>query len=190
MSFAGAAFLLTMCTAIQEQSRNSAQLESRAREMKKYAEKKGFSTRYCFLLDMRMHSGLKRFFVYDLAKNSIAFSGLVAHGSCDQPSATAVRFSDAPGCGCTSLGIYKVGRSYKGQYGKAYTLYGLQKSNANAFSRSVVLHGYTCVPDKEIFPKPLCNSLGCPMVSYTFLNRLAPIIEESEKPVLLWLYNE
>ena len=187
-SFSGIAFLLTMCSTVNKQQRNLSELNKRAEEVRIYAQKKGYSTRYCFLLDMRLHSGLKRFFVYDLNKNAVLFSGLVAHGCCDQNFLKQARFSNTPGQGCTSAGIYKIGYAYYGQYGKAYKLIGLQNSNSNAFSRSIVLHSNRWVPDEESYPKPICNSSGCPMVSFAFLNKLSFILDGSDKPVLLWVY--
>lgn len=184
----GAAFLLTMCSPLRQQQRNLSKLEKRAKAVKMYAQKKGYSTRYCFLLDMSMQSGLKRFFVYDMSKQNVVYSGMVAHGSCEQPAVKEAKFSNAPGSGCTSVGLYKVGFPYYGQYGKSYKLYGLQKSNCNAFSRAVVLHGYSCVPDKETYPKAICNSLGCPMVSPSFLKKISSLIDKSNKPILLWVY--
>jgi L,D-transpeptidase catalytic domain len=189
MPLIGIPFFLTMCGPVREQHKHLLDLHRRAQEIKIYAQKNGFSTRYCFLLDMRISSGLKRFFVYDLKQDVIAFSGLVAHGSCDQNFLQVARFSNTPGGGCTSVGIYKVGGAYYGQYGKAYKLYGLENSNSNAFNRSVVLHGYTCVPDEETYPKPICNSAGCPMVSLAFLKQLSSVIDNSGKPVLLSIYD-
>ena len=188
-SLIGLAFLLTMCNTVKLQQRNFSELSSRAEEIKEYAQKKGYSTRYCFLLDMRMHSGLNRFFVYDLSKNAVVFSGLVAHGCCDENFLKKARFSNTPGCGCTSIGIYKVGYEYYGQYGKAYKLYGLQNSNSNAFRRGIVLHGNRFVPDEESYPKAICNSSGCPMVSTAFLKKLSAILDKSNRSILLWVYN-
>ncbi|HWJ92234.1 MAG TPA: murein L,D-transpeptidase catalytic domain family protein [Flavisolibacter sp.] len=185
----GAVLLLTMCSPFRKQQLSLSKLDRRANAIRMYAEKKGYSTRYCFLLDMSLQSGLKRFFVYDFTNNSVAFSGLVAHGSCDQMFLKEARFSNAMGSGCTSLGLYKVGFAYNGQYGKAYKLYGLQNTNCNAFDRAVVLHGYSCVPDEEIYPKPICNSSGCTMVSFAFLTKLSSIIDDSKKPILLWVYD-
>ena len=189
VSFTGFAIFLTMCSPVREQQKNLSQLNRRAQEIKLYAQNNGYSTAYCFLIDMRLQSGLKRFFVYDLNRAVVAFSGLVAHGSCDQSFLKSARFSNTSGGGCTSIGIYKIGYAYYGQYGKAYKLFGLQNSNSNAFTRLVVLHGYSCVPDQESFPKPICNSAGCPMVSFQFLNKLSSIIDNSGKPVLLWIYD-
>jgi len=201
VSFIGINFLLTMCSPVNQQQKKNyysvieqpkrlSPLDRRAGEMKMFAQKRGYSTRYCFLLDMRMESGLKRFFVYDFGKNKAEISGLVAHGSCDQNFLKEARFSNTPGGGCTSVGIYKVGSAYYGQYGRAYKLYGLESSNSNAFNRAIVLHSYSCVPDEECFPKPICNSSGCPMVSVAFLSKLSAIIDQSDKPILLWVYEK
>jgi len=188
--FIGLAFFLTKCSPVREQQRSLSELDRRAQEIKLYAQKNGYSSRYCFLLDMRMQSGLKRFFVYDMSNNMVAFSGLVSHGDCDENFLKTARFSNTPGGGCTSIGIYKVGRAYYGQYGKTYKLYGLQETNSNAFNRAIVLHGNTFIPDQENYPKPICNSSGCPMVSFSFLDKLSSVIDKSPKPVLLWIYDQ
>jgi len=159
-----------------------------AKKINNYAIQNGFSTEYCFLVDMSLPSGRKRFFVYDLSKNSVIFSGLAAHGSCNQTFLSHPRFSNTLKCGCSSLGKYKVGEFYRGQYGKSFRLYGLDNCNSNAYKRAVVIHGYDCVPDEEIYPRVLCNSLGCVMVSYKFFDRISTIIGKSEKPIILWVY--
>ena len=161
---------------------------NRAREVFNYANQKGYSTQYCFLIDMSLPSGWDRFFIYDLEKRSVAYSGLVAHGSCNERFISQARFSNTNNSGCSSLGRYKVGAFYRGNYGKSYRLHGLDNSNSNAYQRAVVMHAYDCVPDEEIYPRVLCNSLGCPMVSYNFFDQLSRIIKHSEKPILLWIY--
>lgn len=153
-----------------------------------YSANNSLSTEYCFLVDMSLPSGRNRFFVYDLIRNSIVFSGLVAHGSCNQSFLAQPRFSNSSNSGCSSLGKYEVGQFYTGKYGKSYRLKGLDKSNSNAYNRAVVIHGYDCVPDQEIYPRVLCNSLGCVMVSYKSFNKLSTFINRSNKPILLWMY--
>jgi L,D-transpeptidase catalytic domain len=163
-------------------------LSDRVSAIANYAEQKGYSTKYCFLIDMSLPSGRNRFFVYDLEKGSVAYAGLVAHGSCNERFLSRGKFSNLSNSGCSSLGRYKVGAFYNGAYGESFRLHGLDQSNSNAFPRGVVIHGYDCVPDEEIFPRVLCNSLGCPMVSYNFFDQLSRIIENSENPILLWIY--
>ena len=164
-------------------------LDERLDDIYGFAEENGYATNICFLVDFSIKSGKKRFFVYDLEKGSVMLSGLVAHGSCFTQFLPQVKFSNAPDCGCSSSGRYKVGGSYKGEWGKSFRLYGLDKSNSNAFKRGIVIHAHDAVPDEEISPRVLSNSYGCPMVSHAFFKDLSEIIETSEKPILLWIYN-
>jgi len=161
----------------------------RSMQARSYAILNGYSTDYCFFVDMSIHSGRKRFFVYDLEKNVVLISGLVAHGSCKEGFLTDAKFSNVPGCGCSSSGKYKIGEKYRGQYGTSYKLYGLDNTNSNAYRRAVVLHGFSCIPNEEIYPKDVCNSFGCPMVSTAFFERLAFVIDKAKKPIILWIYN-
>ena len=153
-----------------------------------YALENNMSTEYCFLVDMSLPSGRNRFFIYDLKKNSIIHSGLVAHGSCNETFLARPRFSNAAQTGCSSLGKYKVGEFYRGKYGKSFRLHGLDNCNSNAYKRAVVIHGFDCVPDKEIYPRVLCNSMGCVMVSYNFFDKISRIINKADKPIVLWVY--
>ena len=167
---------------------NSSMVNMLANKISNYAINNGYSTDLCFLVDMSMPSGRNRFFVYDLNKNKIVNAGLVAHGSCNKSYLSTAKFSNLSNSGCSSAGKYKVGEFYRGKYGKSFRLYGLDNSNSNAFSRAVVIHGYDCVPDKEIYPRVLCNSFGCVMVSYKFFDRLSTYISQSNKPIVLWVY--
>ncbi|MDP4254548.1 MAG: murein L,D-transpeptidase catalytic domain family protein [Bacteroidota bacterium] len=87
------------------------------------------------------------------------------------------------------MGKYRIGQPYRGRFGTAYTVSGLDSSNNRALARHVVLHAYDCVPESETDPFPICNSLGCAMVSPGFLKRLQPIIEGSKRPILLWIFD-
>lgn len=150
---------------------------------------KHFSTKIIFLIDMSLPSGQNRFFVYDLQNDSIIKSSLVAHGSGNSMFSFTPKFSNKKESGCTSLGKYRIGKSYSGRFGLAYKLYGLDSTNSNAFNRNIVLHSYSCVPEGETYPYPICNSHGCPMVSPLFLKNLQTLINKSNEPVLLWIFN-
>ncbi len=152
-----------------------------------FAAINGYNQSVCFLIDMSLPSGENRFFVYDMPNDRIRSSGLVTHGRCNQMWLEGRKYSNVPGCGCTSLGKYKIGYSYNGTFGLAYKLYGLDKSNSNAFKRYVVLHSHECVPENEVKDE-ICQSDGCPTVSPDFLQELRPIIDKSTKPVLLWIF--
>lgn len=163
-------------------------LRSKADSLKSYAITNKYNSSFCFMIDMSIHSGKNRFFVFDIDKDSILCEGLVAHGSCDNGFQLTPSFSNKANSGCSCLGKFKIGGSYKGQFGTAYKLYGLEMSNSNAYSRNIVLHSYSCVPEAETYPVPICNSRGCAMISPGFLEKLKPIIKESKKPLLLWIY--
>lgn len=164
------------------------QLRNKARSAKQFVLQKGLSSHYAFLIDMSLPSGKARFFIYDFTKDTLVSSGLVAHGSCNTTFLQEPRFSNTPQCGCTSIGRYKVRGAYEGRFGKAFKLYGLDSSNGNAFQRNIVLHGYSYIPDDEVYPASISNSLGCPMVSPNFLIKASHILETEARPVLLWIY--
>lgn len=167
---------------------NNAIINVLTSKVNNFALENNMSTDYCFLVDMSLPSGRNRFFIYDLNRNSIVYSGLVSHGSCNETFLARPRFSNELKTGCSSLGKYKVGEFYRGKYGKSFRLYGLDNCNSNAYKRAVVIHGYNCVPDKEIYPRVLCNSMGCVMVSYNFFDRISRIINKTDKPIVLWVY--
>ena len=165
-------------------------LKHQAATIKRYARANHFNTEYCFLVDMSIPSGKKRFFVYNMKKDSVENLSLVAHGwGSVTPDSDQLQFSNTPNSCQTSLGKYKIGYSYTGTFGLAYKLYGLDKTNSKAFERAIVLHSLTHVPDSETYPDDICNSAGCPMVSPSFLAVLSRYIRSSQKPVLLWIYN-
>ncbi len=162
-------------------------LKSFVTSLKSYAISNDYNTNYCFLVDMKINSGSNRFFVYDIKKDSLLRSGLVAHGY-GNSSYSNISFSNVPGSNCTSLGKYKIGNAYNGRFGLAYKLHGLDKTNSNAFNRFVVLHSHECVPAAEVEPEAICMSQGCPTVSPVFLQSLRTYLDDADKPVLLWIF--
>ena len=165
-------------------------LKQQSASIKEYAKANHFNTQYCFLVDMSIPSGKKRFFVYNINKDSIEYSSLVAHGwGSETQHNDQLEFSNTPNSCQTSLGRYKVGYSYNGAFGQAYKLYGLDNTNSKAFERAIVLHSLSQVPDSETYPDNICHSAGCPMVSPSFLAILGNYIKSSPKPILLWIYN-
>ena len=66
-------------------------LKSKAHEVKAYCVSKGFSTNYCFLVDFSIHSGKKRFFVWDFKGDSMPQPVVREHGAVHRRTAV-------PGC--------------------------------------------------------------------------------------------
>jgi len=163
-------------------------LKIKSGDAKMFISKNNFNKEIFFLIDMSLPSNQNRFFIYDLMKDTISSSGLVTHGRCNQRWLEGRKYSNTEGSGCTSLGKYKIGNFYIGRFGLAFKLYGLEATNNNAFERFVVLHSHECVPETEV-SDAICQSDGCPTVSPNFLRQLEPMIKNSEKPVLLWIFN-
>lgn len=91
------------------------------------------NTDICLLADMSLHSGIKRFVVWDFIKYTIIYSFLVGHGCCDNPwytelSKDSPQFSNLPESHCSSLGKYKIGNRAYSDWGinVKYILHGLE----------------------------------------------------------------
>ena len=163
-------------------------LKEKASLAKDYVDENGFDVSYCFMIDMRLPSGKNRFFVYNLLKDSLEAAGLVTHGKGSESESGSLVFSNTPNSNCTSLGKYKIGNSYNGNFGLSYKLLGMDKTNSRALDRAVVLHSYYGVPITEVYPSPICVSEGCPAVSAPFFTQLKAYMDESQEPILLWIY--
>ena len=167
-----------------------ARLTEHVNEIKAFtATNHKYNSKIAFLVDMKIKSGKNRFFVYNLETNEILDQGLVAHGSGSETGIKGdiLQFSNVPNSNCTSLGRYSVEKPYKGVFGKAFRLAGLDESNNNAMKRAIVLHHYKEVPtdEKEYY---IINSHGCPMVNEEFFKRLEKYIESSNSKILLSVY--
>lgn len=151
-------------------------------------KKPNYNSEIVFLVDMKIASGRNRFFIYDLNKDKIIDQGLVAHGvGSETETENQLKFSNINNSLATSLGKYSIGESYTGQFGKAYKLYGLDKSNSNVYSRNIVLHKFSKMPYEEQI-NPVCNSYGCPMVNEIYFRRIEKVIDTREKDILLDIY--
>lgn len=180
-------FKKTISSASNPKSNSEQKLNRYADAAKKFTKEKGYNQQTVFFIEMGLASGSNRFFIYDLKKDSITAQGLVAHGNCFEYWLEGRRYSNVVGSGCTSLGKYKIGNSYVGKWGYSYKLYGLDSTNSNAYERTVVLHSHSCVPESPTDGE-ICQSNGCPTVSPGFLTKLKKLINNSRKPVLLWIY--
>ena len=171
-------------------------INEKAEEALSFCKANGYNTDFCILIDMKIHSGKNRMFVYDFNLEKVEREALCAHGcgKGDRKSTGAQPlFSNNEGSLLTSLGKYKTGiRSYS-QYGinVHYKLHGLEPTNSNAFKRIIVLHSFTPVPSVETYPVhlPMGFSHGCPVTDNDMMTWLDAKLKDTEKPVLLWIYN-
>ncbi len=167
---------------------------SKLLQAKEYIQKNKMNSTVCILIDMKVHSGKKRFAVMDLKRDSILREIIVCHGIAGSKGLvysgpdTPV-FSNIPGSYASSIGRYKIGERSHSNWGinVHYKLHGLDTTNNNAFKRIIVLHSFVGVNQSEIYPEQAPYSLGCPMVSnedMIFLDEFLRI----KKNVLMWIY--
>ena len=187
---------LISCTGASDSHSDESQRDytSFHNEARQFSKDNKFSDEYYFLIDMSIHSGKNRFFVYDFKSKKVSASNLVTHGICNvfennDTKDEVARFSNRDNSHCSSIGKFKVqGRDYSSWGIKVkYWLEGLEPTNNNAKNRVVVLHSWSAVADAEIYPKYSPLSWGCPAVSDNFMRELDAKLQKTDKPVLLWI---
>lgn len=107
-----------------------------------------------FFVDYSMSIQEKRFFVFDLKTKKVIFSTYVGHSGYSGDD-TPIVTSNVPDTRKTSLGLYKVGKQYYGNFGKSKRLHGLSKTNSNAFRRAIVAHSMPGAEAEDLY------SWGC-----------------------------
>ncbi|MES2654427.1 MAG: murein L,D-transpeptidase catalytic domain family protein [Bacteroidota bacterium] len=175
---------------------NYKKLQKLAKQAALFCKNKNLNTGYCLLVDLSMHSGLNRFFIWDLNKDTFVHSFPVSHGcgdnywNEDQTKERAI-FSNEDGSHCSSLGKYKVGEKGYSNWGIniKYLLHGLDETNSNAMARQIVFHAWENVPDNAVYPKGTPEGWGCPAISNNNFKRVHAIIQNEQKPLLMWIFN-
>lgn len=167
-------------------------LSKKANEALEFCKKNKMNTDYCFLVDLSIHSGKNRFFIYDFRTHTISQSGLVCHGIGKNSTAEKPVYSNEVGSNCTSLGKYKIGKRAYSNWGINihYKMHGLESTNTNAFKRQVVLHSYSYVSETELFPTHLTMgwSQGCPVLANGLMKKIDGMLQKTKKPTLIWIY--
>ncbi|MCP1298909.1 murein L,D-transpeptidase catalytic domain family protein [Chryseobacterium sp. S0630] len=189
----------TVETSVVEEKKPEAdfsKLKLKAEEALEFCTSKNLSKDFCILIDMSLHSGVNRFFVWDFKNNKISKKYLVGHG-CGSNSWSKDNskenpgFSNEDGSHLSSLGKYKLeGRGYS-DWGIniKYLMHGLEETNSNVLKRFIVFHSWNLMSDTETFPNGSPEGWGCPTVSNNAMKEIDPMIQKSGKPVLMWIYN-
>ena len=170
-------------------------IQPKAIKAKEFCEVNELNTNICILIDMSLHSGKNRLFVYDFKKDSVISSALCAHGCCNNEWAadntkTTPEFNNIPDSHCSSLGKYKIGNRGYSNWGinVNYRLHGLEYANNNAYSRDIVLHSWGMITNHETFPEGTPEGWGCPALSNQQMRKLDSILQTETKPLLMWIY--
>lgn len=167
-----------------------------AEEALNFCISKDLNKDFCILIDMSLHSGVKRFFVWDFKNATVTKKYLVGHGCGENSwskddSRDNPKFSNEDGSHLSSLGKYKLQNRGYSEWGinVKYLMHGLEETNSNALKRFIVFHSWNMMNDEEVFPKGSPEGWGCPTVSNNAMKEIDPLIQNSKKPVLMWIYN-
>ncbi|MCC6917749.1 MAG: murein L,D-transpeptidase catalytic domain family protein [Alphaproteobacteria bacterium] len=109
---------------------------------RRHAASRAFKGTEIVIVDYRKPSNAPRLFVLDLATGGVE-AYYVAHGRGSDPAHTksALRFSDAPTTGMSSVGAFRGLELYQSpEHGPAMRLAGLDSTNVNAYDRLIVFH--------------------------------------------------
>lgn len=185
------------CSFLPIPETNVAAIRTKAREALAFCSSKGYNTSHCILINMGLHSGLNRFYIWDFKRDTFCYAFPVSHGCCDKnwndvETKETPTFSNTDGSHCSSLGRYKIGERGYSDWGihVKYLMHGLDKTNSNALARQIVLHSWEQIPDNEVFPDGTPEGWGCPALSNQNMKQTDSILKASAKPVLMWIYNQ
>ena len=177
-------------------TKTNVRLKLKSKDAVTFCKANGYNTDFCILIDMSIHSGKKRAFLWDMKKDSILAEGMCAHGCGSNPwgetfTKEKPKFSNTPDSHCSSIGKFKIGKRGYSSWGinVNYLMHGLESTNTNALKRQIVLHSWDDVPEREVYPNGTPEGWGCPAVANGFMKIVDPKLKASEKPVLLWMFN-
>lgn len=163
-------------------------------EAKTYCQKNQLNTDFFILIDLKRHSGLKRFYVWDFKQNEISESYLVSHGCGSNPwkqdqSKDNAQISNENDSHCSSIGKYIIGERGISNWGikVKYLLHGQEITNNKAIKRAIVLHSWEAITDEEVFPNGTLEGWGCPAISNKAMTEMDKRIKKSSKKVLMWI---
>lgn len=163
------------------------------KEAKIYCKKNNLNQSKFILIDLDLHSGLKRFFVFDLKNKTKAKSYMVSHGCGNHvwswtSSKENATVSNEPDSHCSSIGKYVISSRGVSQWGIKvnYLLIGKEKTNSNAVNRAIVLHSWEKIFSEEVYPKGTPEGWGCPAVSNESMKEIDSLLK-ANKNMLLWI---
>lgn len=195
MAFIGCGYASSASEKKEKTTFDLNKIKNKAHEAQIFCKLHKYNTEFCFLADMGLHSGVRRFFVWNFKTDTISNSYLVGHGCGDSywsydftkenPS-----FSNEANSHCTSLGKYKIGERGYSNWGihVKYFLHGLDETNSKALERQIVLHSWDAMPNVEVYPNGAPEGWGCPTLSNEAMIEVDKKLQNSKNPVLLWMF--
>ena len=117
---------------------------------------------YLTIADLSQSSRNKRFYIFDMKKDSLVWNTYVAHGK-NSGVDRANSFSNNLNSNKSSVGFYITESTYNGKHGLSLHIDGLEHGfNDNAEARGVVVHGAPYVNAARVNSDYMGRSQGCP----------------------------
>ncbi len=161
---------------------------------KVYCKKNQLDNDFYILMDLGIHSGKKRFFIYDFKKEKVTKQYIVSHGCGNAIWSLAMtkdnpKISNETDSHCSSIGKYLIANRGVSQWGIKvnYRLIGKESTNSNAEKRAIVLHSWDDIQQEEIYPNGTPEGWGCPAINNDDMKELDKILQKSKKKKLLWI---
>ncbi len=191
-----------MASCVNEQStkvpvRKPVDYNPKAGEALRFCKARNLNTSFYILIDLSVHSGYKRFFIWDFARACITDSFLVSHGCGPHlwgaySTAGSAVVSNEPDSHCSSVGKYIIGERGSSQWGvkTKYLLHGMDPTNSNALRREIVFHSWEAVRDIEPFPRGVPEGWGCPAISNQAFTSVDRKLRGQTRQTLMWIIKE
>jgi hypothetical protein len=152
------------------------------------AQQRGIiSSPFLTIIDYSKPSSERRLWVVDMRSSKVLFNTWVTHGK-NSGDVMATSFSNEPGSLKSSIGVFLTASPYKGGYGYALRLVGLEEGiNDNAYRRSIVVHGaWYADPGVISTYGQIGRSWGCPAVSPETVRPLINTIKDKSLVVVYY----
>ena len=166
-------------------------IEERAEKALAFARDHNINDHYTLFVDYGIPSGTPRLFVWDHHQKKIISSTYVMHGPGGGSTDECPKFSNRPGSECSTLGRFLVTKRHGIQNKRGFRLKGLDIDNKTAYGRGLMIHGSRWVDThcwKRYIPLRAQSCSGCVTVSSRGMNYLYTLINNEEKPMLLWSF--
>lgn len=168
-----------------------ATIEARAEKALAFAKRHNMNDHYALFLDYAIPSGTPRLFVWDFEKHKIIASSYAMHGPGKGSTDKHPVFSNEPGSECSALGRFLVTKEHGATLKRSFRLKGMDGDNKTAYARGLMIHGSSFL-DGHVWMRyiPLHRSScqGCVTVSSKGMKYLWKLVNNEEKPLLLWSY--
>lgn len=153
--------------------------DDKVSELTSYCNSNGYNAEYGILVDYGKSILSRRFYLVDLKTGGVVMRSLCGHGCGRNGSILNAEISNVPKSHCSSVGHYRIGTKRK-MYTRdamAFELDGLDKTNSNARSRSILLH-----------ESEWLISHGCVTLRPDRFKEAAEILQSQPKNVIMWIY--